>query len=174
MFYKPKFCCNCGEKIERTEWPLLASRRFCEFCQIEQKQHDLLVKGFVSFCLIFGILGVTGFFDSSKPTDFEPNQIQAVSKNLKPASAQPSVSAADAANVAADAKAGRAKAGLSNTAASGRLSEQRGEREKPSEPAYYCGAITKKGTPCTRRVRSIGRCWQHTGRPADPTFSKTE
>ena len=35
------------------------------------------------------------------------------------------------------------------------------------EPVYYCGAQTKKGTSCTRRVKDAGRCWQHTGQPVN-------
>ncbi|HEU0253699.1 MAG TPA: hypothetical protein VFR12_11755 [Pyrinomonadaceae bacterium] len=31
---------------------------------------------------------------------------------------------------------------------------------------YICGARTKKGTPCSRRVRGPVRCWQHKGAPA--------
>jgi hypothetical protein len=41
--------------------------------------------------------------------------------------------------------------------------------ERPTEPdevVYLCGARTKKGTPCQRRVRGPGRCWQHRGMPA--------
>jgi hypothetical protein len=41
--------------------------------------------------------------------------------------------------------------------------------ERPTEPdevIYICGARTKKGTPCQRRVRAPGRCWQHRGMPA--------
>lgn len=35
------------------------------------------------------------------------------------------------------------------------------------EPAYICGARTKKGTPCRRRVHLAGeRCYQHKGRTA--------
>jgi hypothetical protein len=30
----------------------------------------------------------------------------------------------------------------------------------------YCGARTKKGTPCTRKVKQGMRCWQHTGQSA--------
>jgi hypothetical protein len=31
-----------------------------------------------------------------------------------------------------------------------------------SKPVYYCGAPTKKGTPCKRRVKQAGmKCWQH-------------
>jgi len=34
------------------------------------------------------------------------------------------------------------------------------------EDVYLCGARTKKGTPCSRRVHSPARCWQHKGMPA--------
>jgi hypothetical protein len=34
------------------------------------------------------------------------------------------------------------------------------------EPVYICGARTKKGTPCSRRVHGQGRCWQHKGAPS--------
>jgi len=35
-----------------------------------------------------------------------------------------------------------------------------------SEVVYICGARTKKGTPCSRRVHGPVRCWQHKGLPA--------
>jgi len=36
-----------------------------------------------------------------------------------------------------------------------------------SELPYICGARTKKGTPCKRRVHFAGeRCYQHKGMPA--------
>ncbi len=35
-----------------------------------------------------------------------------------------------------------------------------------SEEVYVCGARTKKGKPCSRRVHAPGRCWQHKGVPA--------
>jgi hypothetical protein len=34
------------------------------------------------------------------------------------------------------------------------------------EAVYICGARTKKGTPCSRRVHQPVRCWQHKGLPA--------
>lgn len=33
------------------------------------------------------------------------------------------------------------------------------------DDAYTCGARTKKGSPCTRRVHGPVRCWQHKGLP---------
>lgn len=35
-----------------------------------------------------------------------------------------------------------------------------------TEAVYICGARTKKGTPCSRRVHGPVRCWQHKGAPA--------
>ena len=35
-----------------------------------------------------------------------------------------------------------------------------------TEETYICGARTKKGTPCSRRVRGPVRCWQHKGAKA--------
>ncbi|HEY7785116.1 MAG TPA: hypothetical protein VIB00_10335 [Pyrinomonadaceae bacterium] len=34
------------------------------------------------------------------------------------------------------------------------------------EQIYICGARTKKGTPCSRRVSAEVRCWQHKGERA--------
>ena len=34
------------------------------------------------------------------------------------------------------------------------------------EKTYTCGARTKKGTPCSRRVHGPVRCWQHKGAKA--------
>ena len=44
--------------------------------------------------------------------------------------------------------------------------------ETPAQPSitveqtYQCGARTKKGTPCSRRVHGPVRCWQHKGAKA--------
>ncbi|HEY5446713.1 MAG TPA: hypothetical protein VIJ87_20095, partial [Pyrinomonadaceae bacterium] len=35
-----------------------------------------------------------------------------------------------------------------------------------TDDVYLCGARTKKGTPCSRRVHGKVRCWQHTGMPS--------
>lgn len=37
---------------------------------------------------------------------------------------------------------------------------------KPAEQVYSCGARTKKGKPCSRRVHGPVRCWQHKGMTA--------
>jgi hypothetical protein len=47
-----------------------------------------------------------------------------------------------------------------------------GQNPSATQPAiitgetYICGARTKKGTPCSRRVHGPVRCWQHKGQKA--------
>jgi hypothetical protein len=41
------------------------------------------------------------------------------------------------------------------------------------DPVYICGARTRKGTPCRRRVHAPGeRCYQHKGLPAMVSLDK--
>lgn len=46
------------------------------------------------------------------------------------------------------------------------LSETAPVTPAPAEQLYTCGARTKKGKPCSRRVHGAVRCWQHKGMPA--------
>lgn len=55
----------------------------------------------------------------------------------------------------------------SSTAASGAPTATTTPQPSPVvEQFYTCGARTKKGTPCSRRVHGPVRCWQHKGAPA--------
>ena len=44
MLYKPKFCCQCGEQIQRIDWNLRTSRRFCELCETEFTVYEWMPK----------------------------------------------------------------------------------------------------------------------------------
>lgn len=59
---------------------------------------------------------------------------------------------------------------LNDTAKSGSRTQNSRSEISPTaadDVVYLCGARTKKGTPCHRRVHFAGeRCYQHKGRPA--------
>ena len=57
----------------------------------------------------------------------------------------------------------RGAVGASSSGASGTPQAQ---QTPIVDDAYLCGARTKKGTPCSRRVHGQVRCWQHKGMPA--------
>ncbi|MCA1605480.1 MAG: hypothetical protein LC775_08445 [Acidobacteria bacterium] len=43
---------------------------------------------------------------------------------------------------------------------------QNSQATTDEELVYICGARTKKGTPCARRLHRAVRCWQHKGSQA--------
>ena len=171
MFYKPKFCCNCGEKIERADWRLWTSRRFCDVCEIEQKGHELLPRVIVTTAVLFGIFGVGSYFQGQDAATVKTGVVipsgsrrtVAMESKQQPIKAGPDT-------VGLDIGRGDLN-GVTVSAAEPRVvlpsKEQPGIRKIASdEPIHFCGAMTKKGKPCSRRVKSNERCWQHAGQPS--------
>lgn len=152
MLYKPNFCCNCGEKIDRTEWSILSSRRFCPLCETENKGSDYFVRGVVMLGLISGVFGVAAW-------------VRGPSKSLEVTESRPVARAVQ--RPAADAPSPNSTAvrssvqPLPTVPSKPEPSTVKSASAMPSEPVYYCQAITKKGTRCTRRIKSPGFCWQH-------------
>lgn len=180
MLYKPKFCCQCGEKIERTEWNLRTSRRFCELCETEFTVYEWMPKIGLVIGLILGIFFIGSFFQTSdkseniasnkllknaqqinslpdQKTDRQVAEIpnnKAQDKNLI---ATPSI------QIQTNSQSADSSQGLVQLKQADLLQKQQNDKKVP---VYFCGAETKKGTPCTRRVKGGGRCWQHQGKNA--------
>jgi hypothetical protein len=166
MLYRPNFCCHCGEKVARARWLLWTSRRFCEFCQVEQMQHELLPKAGVLLALLIGAAGMVSYLGSNRisratdPATNSPGQF----RQLKEPTIAREKSKDDVTEVLQPPPANAPEA----------TKLQRAARPEPStEPVYYCGALTRKGTPCTRRLRTKGRCWQHIGQPSVEDLPKS-
>lgn len=179
MLYKPKFCCSCGEEIERVSWSLTDSRRFCELCETQYKVYDWLPRVLVVFGILTGIIGL-GFYwqraenaaavplhqiadnnrAANKNSATQINSLQLSANQIVQESAQEKQSVAQTQN---KAQAVSVKPSLPQATQTERI-----ERQPIStvEKTYFCGAETKKGTPCSRRVKGGGRCWQHAGQTA--------
>lgn len=178
MFYTPKHCCECGEKIQRNEWKWSTSRRFCETCESEFKGQDWLSRVIVGL----GILGVMYGFGSllkqtDKPSSIATTQLVSVVPNSN-RNVQNSQLSSNT-NVLASAQkqtATNIKDSQSNTQSTETALAQKplptkqvsveNQQNTETETVYFCGAQTKKGTPCTRRVKGNERCWQHKGQVA--------
>ncbi len=167
MLYKPKFCCNCGEPIDRIEWTLLTSRRFCDACSVENKKYDVLPRGVVVFGVLAATFGLGSVWTSSTssgssgpmPADAAPVGVRTAQKAPLPprSTIQVSEPVDPLANGSAE------KGGITAADTSPRPSPDVASRQT----TYYCGALTKKGTPCSRKVKAAGmRCFQHEGKPA--------
>lgn len=158
MLYRPKYCCNCGEKIVRAEWSLWNSRRFCELCETEFKGADYLPRVLVASGLVLSLFGFSSLFTRSQEGVAATGSIPKAA--LKPAATLKQVQTAPA-----EMPTGSPRSDISDSAvvSAPKTIEQPGTSASSSDaPAYYCGALTKKGTPCSRKVKVKGtRCWQH-------------
>ncbi len=163
MFFRPNYCANCGEKVERAEWGLLTSRRFCVVCESEFKGHDLIPRAVVVGALLVGVLGVGAYMRSGDVSGnaVVPRQmVRTQPQSVKPAEPP-------AANVASTPRSTETQA--VPTAPKALTSQVQVAAAVPrveAEDVYICGAETKKGTPCSRRVKGNVRCYQHKGMPA--------
>ena len=153
--YRPKFCCECGERVLRARWGAWTSRRFCRACAPRLRRVRLLRPIAFASALACACFALGRASKPSAPAAvFERGALDLT--RLPPPSSP-----------------ARAKEPRQGGEPSPRSEPSYGPDgtagERPTDPAevvYVCGARTKKGTPCQRRVRGPGRCWQHRGRPA--------
>jgi hypothetical protein len=172
MFYKPTYCCHCGEKIERVEWSFLSSRRFCEVCQEDFKFHDWLPRVFAGLMTLIGLFGIGMYWQAAnKPPQNLTKQLLTSNLNSNAVAANRQNVSVD--NVSANLTKSEKVNNLTENSQTARTIEVpkiKTENQptavssgRPTEAVYFCGAETKKGTPCSRRVKGGGRCWQHKG-----------
>ncbi len=150
--YRPRFCSNCGTKVIRLRWHPWTSRRFCDPCAARFRK-DRLLRPIATAILLFSAGLVAG--RSGRPAP-PPLTIERVNPLSTPGGTRstsmsqvPNTQQAPDTSVTPDPKL-----------------VSRIEKEASSEVVYLCGARTKKGTPCQRRVQGPVRCWQHKGMPA--------
>ena len=148
--YKPNFCAECGERIVREHWHIWTDRKFCEECARRFRRARLALP--LILCLaVFGIGLIFGRAGrpATPPLIVERGNLSP----LTPAQQRDNTEAASTTSAKPEPSYGP-----SGTAT-----------EKPTDPTEIvsiCGARTQRGTPCQRRVRGTGRCWQHRGLPA--------
>ncbi|HEV2880474.1 MAG TPA: hypothetical protein VGX24_04140 [Pyrinomonadaceae bacterium] len=164
--YKPNFCAECGGRIARLRWRVWTSRRFCEGCD-KRFRRGRIVRPLVACVALAGAGFVAGRAMRSAPP---PLVIERSASNSPPLASQLSTAGGER-----NATPAAGVTGATNDARAERYGADGTETERPTDPdeiVSICGARTKKGTPCSRRVRGTGRCWQHRGKPAMLPASK--
>jgi hypothetical protein len=136
MLYRPKFCANCGEKIERESWGVLTSRRFCPLCETQFKGQDLIPRVIAAGGLLIGVLGFGSYLKSGGAEGG-----LAIRQPVK------AVEHSNA-NIAAQAVKPEQPANATNAPpqqiAALTARPQQPVRITAEESQYYCGAETKK------------------------------
>ena len=168
MFYKPTFCCHCGEKIESTESHPWSSGRFCDVCKTEFSFVEWLPKVFILIFGLFGLFGIGSYLQSGEKAQvisLKQNKIGAPETSGKNESVGNQVQNSNREVVRQnEQKIESDAASIANNNKTEKLKITREPIE--NEKTYFCGAMTKKGTPCSRKVKGGGRCWQHKGQEA--------
>jgi len=163
MFYRPEFCCDCGEKIERADWRLLTSRRFCDLCATKHQLSELAPKVLIVLVSVLGIVGFANYLQTPHASGPLPAKRGLADRSNTQAS--PNFKTTEP---VLNQSQNRPPADEANI--SGPVPVKGKARPDPvadkTEAVYYCGAETRKGTPCTRKVKGNVRCWQHKGMPA--------
>ena len=142
--YRPKFCAECSAKIIRLNWHFWTSRRFCQRCSprfTRDQAKRVLITGVAVFLL--GMAVGQAARTSAPPVLIQRSQDSILVTDPVKASGPTMV----------DGRSGSVAAAKPNSLTS-------------SEEVYSCGARTRKGTACSRRVHGPVRCWQHLGLPA--------
>jgi hypothetical protein len=159
MFYKPKHCSECGEEVVRTEQRFWQSRQFCDLCATEYQVTDVFGRIsvlFVPVLMIAAVAGLSGIGRVGQSRSAQESSFPKINESKIEVRSQPNPVKLKAEVVES----------VPNTntivATTKELPEQPETRRTSSDDrVFYCGAPTKKGTPCSRRVKVSGYCWQH-------------
>jgi hypothetical protein len=166
MRYQPNFCNNCGEKIERAASSFTDSKQFCDVCKHDFVLQRALPVAFAGLMAIVGIFGIGSYWRSGeKPLNVSTRQFTANS-GKNPANNASQVSANSSVQQTAQANNVQTNKPQTVNLTTKAPVKQTATERSATETVYFCGAPTKKGTPCSRRVKGGGRCWQHQGQSA--------
>jgi hypothetical protein len=144
--YKPNFCAECGAKLLRLRWYFWTSRRFCNDCARRLLKARLIPALLAALALI-----TAGYVVGRARRDAPPPLI--INRRSD--------------SLLTDGEAGTLTSRAATTKSGANQNEAQGSSPVTVEEVIYlCGARTKKGTPCSRRVHGPVRCWQHKGMPA--------
>jgi hypothetical protein len=146
---RSNFCANCGARLTCTGWRAWLGAR-CDDCA--SRLGRSVTKPLIVVCII--AIGAFAFGRYLRPAPPPLIIHRAANSPLS--------------DVAVNFDA-TTKATVNNT---NRASVPNSTADA-DETVYICGARTKKGTPCRRRVHVAGdRCYQHKGMPAMVSLDK--
>src|SRR5260370_20945444 len=142
----PNFCAECGVQLKRKGWRIWQSRSFCEDCG-----RRLGKNGVARSLITIAAIAISAF---------------ALGRYLRPAP-PPLIIERVSNSPLSDLPVNVNEPALKSNHEDNSSKYASRVTQSADDPVYICGARTKKGTPCRRRVHFPGeRCFQHKGVPA--------
>jgi len=136
---RTRFCSACGEPI-RTSVPFSVFGPLCRHCRPRFRRERALVIAaiFLSLLAVFAIARYTAprepFYFIGTPVDLNPERLRPSASTTAP---------------------------LEGTNGLAANTKQAPSFDSTRLVGSICGAPTKSGRPCQRKVRIAGYCWQH-------------
>jgi hypothetical protein len=178
MLYKAKYCGECASEIQDYGESIWLRSRFCEICKQDFKFLEYISKfGGVVIAMIGMAFGIGAILE--KPSDKTLNAAKTEIASIAPAPKPPQkIESGQPINnvqpkkvevnqqvalLSKQSETQSAKQSFNNTI---QQSAQEVSQVSAPETVYMCGAKTKKGMPCSRKVKGSVRCWQHLGQEA--------
>jgi hypothetical protein len=158
MLYRAKFCNHCGEKIERAESKFTDSRRFCDLCATDFTLHEWAPRIVTAFFCIAILMVVKARIFSAADEQFPRPQEAPATRSRTLAAPRPAVAEKPE---AADGPENTRSEVAPSSATDETFRKPERVVEASDKSMFVCGAPTKKGTPCSRKVKTRGFCWQH-------------
>jgi hypothetical protein len=159
--YRPNFCAECGERLTRRDWRWLiqawAGASWCDDCARRLGQYGFARVARPITTILIIVISAFG-----------------LGRYLRPGPPPLIISRA------ANSPLSDLPVNLNDTSRTTNRKETDSTRQDVAgvdreDAVYICGARTKKGTPCRRRVHAAGeRCFQHKGMPAILPLEKLE
>ena len=151
--YQNNFCAECGERLARGGWRDLRRGRFCIECRRKVGWFTIIRP-----ILMFAITAISAFAIGRYLRPAPPPLLIQRSANSPLSDLTVNLNTTPGTTIR------RPNDATNQSAATLTAGDQLG---------YICGARTKKGTPCHRRVHVAGeRCFQHKGMPSLVPLSK--
>ena len=135
--YKPNFCAECGTKLLRLRWHFWTSRKFCNACARRLRRERFGPP------LLAGLVLMGAGYIAGRAGRATPPPLTIIRRVDSPLTS-PEDPGPPKQTTTSDSSRGNTPPAV-------------------EEEIYICGARTKKGTPCSRRVHGPARCWQHKG-----------
>lgn len=160
------YCNNCSEKIEVTEKSIFDGGRYCGVCRNDYLVRAYGSKIFMSVAFAIGLFGIGSLWrGGEKPLNLSVKQIAVNPTNQNKTVSNQTVSGNSNTTIKSPPQTNVSQIN-SQTQPRAEVKQNVSAPASNDETTYYCGALTKKGTPCSRRVKGGGRCWQHQGQKA--------
>lgn len=132
-----KFCSNCGEQLKAERANALPFRSYCACCAPRFRAMRLTLVAAFALCLTIGY--AIGHYNAPRQSFYLiGTPIDPVKKGDEQSGAT-------------------AQANANNSLAQG----DKQPAASADRAAQMCGALTKSGKPCRRKVAGGGYCWQH-------------